>query len=209
MIAFRGDKAFLSNFYPCEVYIARSSEGGRVRCPSVEHGFQALKSISSQMRLEIIRCSTPANAKRFARSLPLRPDWEEKKIGFMRSLLIQKFSNPELAQKLLSTGTENLVELNEWHDNFWGSCTCPKCGNKGQNQLGKLLMEIRSKLLHEDKMESKEFMILEGIELGNRFFTKTGYFNPEIYKLLGYADSIEEAQFFLYGRIFTKELEKE
>jgi hypothetical protein len=42
-----------------------------------------------------------------------------------------------------------LIEGNWWHDNFYGSCTCNKCVNKGENNLGKILMKIREELLEK------------------------------------------------------------
>jgi predicted NAD-dependent protein-ADP-ribosyltransferase YbiA (DUF1768 family) len=47
---------------------------------------------------------------------------------------------------LLSTGDMELTEGNWWHDNFYGSCSCVKCGGKGQNNLGKILMDVRLNL---------------------------------------------------------------
>ena len=42
-----------------------------------------------------------------------------------------------------------LIEGNYWHDNYWGNCLCPKCKEiEGQNQLGKILMKVRSTLSH-------------------------------------------------------------
>ena len=56
------------------------------------------------------------------------------------------YQNPELLQKLIDTGDEELVEGNTWHDNFWGNCTCEKCRDiPGENHLGKILMDIRKK----------------------------------------------------------------
>ena len=46
--------------------------------------------------------------------------------------------------KLLATGEEELIEGNYWHDTCWGVCNCAKCGDKGENRLGKLLMEVRT-----------------------------------------------------------------
>ena len=40
--------------------------------------------------------------------------------------------------KLLDTGDTELIEGNNWHDTFWGVCK-----GKGQNNLGKILMEVR------------------------------------------------------------------
>lgn len=56
-----------------------------------------------------------------------------------------------LAQSLKDTGKEVLVEGNLWHDNFYGDCKCDRCNDiKGQNLLGKLLMQVRDELKAAD-----------------------------------------------------------
>ena len=52
-----------------------------------------------------------------------------------------KFSNPDLKEKLLATGNEELVEGNWWGDQYWGICD-----GIGKNKLGKLLMKVRKEL---------------------------------------------------------------
>lgn len=65
----------------------------------------------------------------------------------MKEILLCKFSDDKLKKKLLDTGHRKLVEGNYCHDNFWGSCYCPRCKNfEGKNFLGNILMEIRTKL---------------------------------------------------------------
>jgi predicted NAD-dependent protein-ADP-ribosyltransferase YbiA (DUF1768 family) len=64
--------------------------------------------------------------------------------------LRQKFSKPEFISLLLNTSNREIIEGNYWHDNYWGSCTCDKCGNKGLNKLGILLMKIRKELQDND-----------------------------------------------------------
>ena len=135
---FDGKYAFLSNFYesPCDF------EG--ILYTTVEHAFQAAKTLDRNERLKIAVAETPGKAKRMGRSVTLRPDWEEIKIDVMRQCLHSKFKDPDLVFALLDTGDEELVEGNTWHDNCWGNCTCEQCVNKpGENKLGKLLMEIR------------------------------------------------------------------
>lgn len=136
---FTGVYAFLSNFYPCRVTFCDMT------FPSVEAAFQAAKCADPKDRAQFLTL-TPAQAKQLGRRVRLRPDWEQKKVSIMRELITRKFQeNPELIHSLLSTGKAVLVEGNTWHDNFWGSCTCPKCaGNRGRNKLGKLLMQLRS-----------------------------------------------------------------
>lgn len=65
----------------------------------------------------------------------------------MENLIREKFKNPELREKLLSTSDAELVEGNTWHDNVWGNCNCPRCIEiEGQNNLGKTLMKIRKEI---------------------------------------------------------------
>lgn len=49
--------------------------------------------------------------------------------------------SPELRQRLLDTGAEELIEGNYWGDRFWGVCA-----GSSANHLGKLLMKIRGEL---------------------------------------------------------------
>lgn len=88
--------------------------------------------------------STPALAKRTARSLPLRQDWGRVKQTIMRQVLEQKFhpvKHPELVQWLLATGEAELIEGNDWGDVYWGVCR-----GVGKNHLGNMLMETRLEL---------------------------------------------------------------
>jgi predicted NAD-dependent protein-ADP-ribosyltransferase YbiA (DUF1768 family) len=82
---------------------------------------------------------TPALAKKLGGLLPVRPGWEQNKIDVMRDILRIKFAKPDMWRKLAATGDEELIEGNYWNDIFWGVCK-----GQGQNNLGKLLMEIRS-----------------------------------------------------------------
>ncbi len=60
----------------------------------------------------------------------------------MRDLLRQKFARPDLRQALLDTGAAELIEGNNWGDRQWGRVLV-KGKWIGQNQLGKLLMQVR------------------------------------------------------------------
>ena len=90
-------------------------------------------------------------AKQRGRRIKMRPDWNDRKITIMHNLLVHKVNeNPELSPKLLDTSGAVLAEGNTWHDNYWGCCSCPRCGGKrGRNNLGRLLMQLRA-----DYMES-------------------------------------------------------
>jgi hypothetical protein len=58
----------------------------------------------------------------------------------MWEILESKFSNKELKEKLIKTGEEYLEEKNTWGDKFWGTSN-----GIGENNLGKILMNIRNK----------------------------------------------------------------
>lgn len=135
---FDNSNVFLSNFFCSPV----EHEG--LVYPSIEHAFQAAKTSDHYLRITIKDAKTPGEAKRMGRNLKLREDWEEVKISIMKDLLREKFSSGTLFKRLIDTGEAILIEGNHWHDNFWGNCTCDRCKDiEGQNQLGKLLMEIR------------------------------------------------------------------
>ena len=133
---FRGKFHWLSNFYNCPVPF----EG--LTFSNSEAAFQAAKSLDMKEREKFVGIN-PLIAKRMGRRVNLRSDWEDVKIGVMREVLRCKFSqNPELKQKLLDTGDSKLEEGNNHGDRIWGTVN-----GKGQNHLGKLLMEIRAELV--------------------------------------------------------------
>src|SRR3990172_6511970 len=144
IIGFNDQYRFLSNFYPSRI----TFEG--LVYPTVEHAYQAAKTEEPEVRRHIQEKATAIQAKIFGRELQLREDWEDIKLPIMRTLLRKKFYDPVLRAALIATNSDNLVETNYWHDNFWGSCTCNKCRNKGANWLGELLVELRCELQGDD-----------------------------------------------------------
>jgi len=142
---FQGEHRFLSNFWEVHIYL-----DGQVKSYlSVENAYQASKTLDSSLREEI-RIVNPGKAKKIGQALVLRPDWtDDLRIQTMKSLLIQKFDgrDVQLVQKLLETDDAEIVEANTWGDVFFGVYE-----GKGENHLGKLLMEIRKKLLDEKEV---------------------------------------------------------
>lgn len=135
---FKGDYGFLSNFYRSEFWW----EG--YKWFTSESAYQASKS-STSIDFEMFSYLTPGQAKRRGRKLKLRADWEDIKINRMHSILMCKFGqNQELASKLINTGDAILEEGNNWNDKIWG-ISPPKSG-EGENNLGKILMEVRFSL---------------------------------------------------------------
>lgn len=129
-----------SNFQPAEV----TYEGERY--PTVEHAYQAAKTVDVEQRVRIRAAATPGRAKRLGRTVTLRADWDEVKQSVMSMLLTQKLSREPWRSILLATGDTMLVEWTTWHDTYWGRCTCREHNGAGQNVLGQLLMGIREAL---------------------------------------------------------------
>lgn len=139
---FEGKYEFLSNFYE-STFTWRGNT-----YPTVEHAFQAAKTLDPIKRNLICQAPTPGRAKRMGRKVQLRPDWENVKEQIMYECVKAKFSQDmSLMLALLATGNEELIEGTTWCDNEWGNCSCPKCINiEGKNKLGKILMRVRKEL---------------------------------------------------------------
>lgn len=130
---------FLSNFYPSKIEF-----DGRIY-PTVEHAFQAAKTLNKKERQLIQMEFSPAGAKRLGRNVLLRSDWEDIKISIMQELVTKKFQDESLKEKLLQTYNEELIEGNHWRDTFWGVCN-----GVGENHLGKILMKVRNQLRSQE-----------------------------------------------------------
>ena len=136
--SFRGEYSWLSNFHKCECWWEDKLY------PSSEHLYQAFKATNDTDH-EFLRNHPFEGIKSSARQIKLRDDWEEVKLEMMGNALWSKFSNnPDLKDKLLATGDVRIVEGNDWCDNFYGQCRCPKCERTvSYNHLGLLLMDLR------------------------------------------------------------------
>jgi ribA/ribD-fused uncharacterized protein len=138
---------FLSNFYACDV----EYEG---RCyKTAEHAYQAAKTLNEEERMFIAAAATPGEAKHRGRQIKIRPDWDKVKDHIMYEIVSKKFKNPDMRYRMISTineGYDGFCEDNWWHDNYWGNCQCEKCqGIKGQNHLGKILMQVAHEIIGE------------------------------------------------------------
>lgn len=126
---FRGDWAFLSNFYECKIVY----EGYTFN--NAESAFQAQKCISEVDKFIGIDGLT---AKKLGRKVTLRSDWDKVKDDIMYKVVFAKFEqNPELRDKLIKTYPFEIVERNTWGDTYWGVCN-----GRGLNKLGKILEKV-------------------------------------------------------------------
>lgn len=151
---FFGPFRFLSNMYECAM------PGD---FPSLENAYMASRVIDEQG--VVFRYLRPADAKKILKADIKRKtkkmfmmfdktveEWYARRESVMRLLIADKFShelNPDLAEKLIETGDRHLQESNYWGDAFWG--VDHKIG--GLNVLGQLLMERRSFLINQSKID--------------------------------------------------------
>ena len=134
VLGFNGEYRWLSNFYPVKILYEGFSY------PSVEHAYVAAKTIDPNKR-RLISNMTAGYAKKYGRQIQIRDDWDDVKSEIMFGLLAEKFSQKKFINLLLSTNNMYLEETNTWGDTYWGVCN-----GVGENQLGKMLMNIRSTL---------------------------------------------------------------
>ncbi len=117
--------------------------------PTSEHYFQAQKFIATDPAWfgAIRKANSPGISARMGRDRkhPLRRDWEAVKDDVMRRALAAKFEqHPELTTLLLATGDQLLVE-HTTNDSYWGDGG----DGSGKNMLGRLLVELRTRLVAE------------------------------------------------------------
>ena len=126
-----------------------------VQYPTVEHYFQAMKAKEfkdDEMFDKIVKAKTPKAVKAMGKKVKnfVKEVWDSKRDGFMRDAVRAKFvQHPELRKQLLETGERLIGEANA-RDMYWGIGTSVESEKskhpekwRGQNKLGKLLMELR------------------------------------------------------------------
>ncbi len=142
--SFRGEYYFLSNFS----HTPFRWQG--IDFDSGEQAFSWAKTKFAPSRVaqpyahDILNCTSPGEAKRFGRRVPIDvKEWDKHKVMQMREIIHAKFSTAEgVVGPLCNTGAAMLVEGNDWNDKFWGRCLVN--GEwVGLNILGSILMEER------------------------------------------------------------------
>jgi len=112
------------------------------------------KSDSPSWKLFCLDTTDAGTVKKESKKLVLTDDWDIKKYDVMKECITQKFIQSPLREKLLATGNEKIVEGNRWRDVYWGYDLNLE---KGENNLGKLIMEFRTKL-QNSLLTAKEYL---------------------------------------------------
>lgn len=139
-----GDYWFLS---PLALFhIKMHVDGQDFIFPSVEHYYQAMKFYASDPRFNsILQLKNPDDARLLTKTpeykVNRRENFDNDKFDIMERGLRAKFAqNRDAAELLKSTGDAILIK----------SCpVCYKCGfgiGSGTNRIGKIMMDIRSRL---------------------------------------------------------------
>lgn len=147
-IAFQGETAYFSNFFPCSISYA----GVNYNCS--EQAFQHQKAVTLERDANahaIMLMSDPKKIKEYGDKIPTAKKWEVAKVNIMEEIVTHKFTqSPNLRNKLCDTLQLPLYESTT--NKFWG------CGLKlnsrlwntgnlpGQNVMGQILMRVRAKL---------------------------------------------------------------
>jgi len=157
---FRKDFYVFSNFhklrqpYYVTVHDPETGESDGILYPTSEQAYMAAKTLKLDVRRWISQMPTAAEAKKYCRSdefkqCYMRPDFWDLCVHFMGDILRQKFADPQLKKILLDTGDAYLMEGNTWGDNFWGKVVDSSGCLVGKNNLGKILMDLRSEFRSE------------------------------------------------------------
>ena len=144
-----------SNFYETKFTL----DG--VEYNSAEHAYQAVKAKTfgdEEHFKKIVKAKSAQSAKSFGKKVAGYNEevWTGKKDEVMKSVLRAKFTqNLDIRKKLLDTGDKVLANSDS-RDKYWGtgtsaSTTMAKDPSKwkGENKLGKFIMELRAELKAE------------------------------------------------------------
>ena len=162
----KGDYRFMSN-----MFVAPFEIDG-MTFPTVEHYFQWSKAMMFEGKdsEHASKMMKPPRNKEFTEAKSVKAlgrkvkdfsaaRWDDVKIAIMKKAVRAKFVNPkhELLPKLLATGDRVIGEANP-RDKYWGIGTSVDTADaknpkkwKGQNQLGKILMELRDEFKEAKK----------------------------------------------------------
>lgn len=142
---------WLSNFYEQDKLLYLNILNNKIPFNSVESAFQSIKLlylVNNMPDLDLINnfkyfsTLSKANAKYAGNKLLINiKNWDNDRLDNMKELIIRKFTNNNLKEKLIATGNKKLIEFCTG-SKFWG---VDKYGN-GDNHLGIIIENVRNSL---------------------------------------------------------------
>lgn len=135
---------WFSNMKSCEIEI-----DGKLY-PSVEVYYQSMKSDDPEIS-EYIRTNLSSyQSKKYAKNIKIRKDWDDVKLYVMLQGLLKKFNKDPFKSQLIFTKDDQIIEWNNWGDNYWG-VNSEDC--VGYNHLGRLLMIVRDLIIMQEEIK--------------------------------------------------------
>lgn len=145
---FRGQYRWLSNFSECNF------QRKGIKYPTVEHAYQAAKLEMRDREIFIKENPSPFEAKRNWKNYELMwspEEWDKFKFMIMHDLIDIKFNFLYYKNRLLKTEDRYIEETNNWGDSYWGFDINQ---NRGENNLGHIIMMVRHKLKNEINLQN-------------------------------------------------------
>lgn len=118
--------------------------------PTSEHAYQASKFDDQKIKDEIFNAESPLDAFNIGRDSKniLKKDWFQIRVKIMEDIIRQKIKQyPDIYKKLIETGKRDIIEASPV-DSFWGWGP----DKKGENNMGKIWMKLRSEILTKNKL---------------------------------------------------------
>lgn len=160
-----GDEAIFSNWYPSKFIFSQEDfmkylgvKAKSQEFVSVEQAMMFGKAMlfnDIDVAVEILKSDNQKEIRELGRKVQNYNEvtWNDRRYNYVKGLILEKFKqNPDLLDILKKTGTITLVE-GAWYDKIWGvglrdtdSLIQDPTNWKGQNLLGKALMEVRELL---------------------------------------------------------------
>jgi len=194
---FNGYFDFLNNEYPCPVYF----DG--LLFKSVSYAYQASRSSQRHLREKISLADTPSELFEIATKIEDPENWSSNRLRMMEAIVRDKFRrNKDLRERLKATGNRELA--NTYSDAtvsniYWGIVE-----GKGQNQLGRLLEQIRNDIIHSMELEKWLYMVFS-LEEDRQFLPKITLNvlkNNEIIEKI----ELKDKPFYLLGTLKTNDV---
>ena len=138
---------FLGGWYVFDNFAPFPVEWRGKLYPTAEHAYQAAHFIDKNPDLaeQVRQTLSPREASDFANlnSYQDDPAWKDKRLVIMEELVRNKIEqHPYVKQILLESQDKDIVEMND-DDAFWGWGQ----DHKGENNLGKIWMKLRSEII--------------------------------------------------------------
>lgn len=150
---YNGPQNAFSNFYPGDL-LGRSKPffvelDGKL-FPTVEHFWQYSKvvTVDAAVAEKILNAETIEKAHLAGAFAPeIRKDWDDVKAGILHAAIKAKFvQHPDLREQLVATAGKTLVNIDS---DKWAGLMETDGIQKGENNVGKILMNVRDELIAE------------------------------------------------------------